>query len=147
MTTPAGQPVNAVRLYLAALPSAAHWARHYARDVLTLWGINGDLINSVQLVTTELINNAIVGETRIDGPFGPAGQASAEQIAFDLHRLPDRIRIAVYNSKPAPAHVLDPGPVDESNQSMKIIKALCMRWRVQVDDSGYGKWIVADIRV
>ncbi len=147
MTTPQpAQPVYAVRLYLAALPSAAYWARHYARDVLMQWGINGDVVDSAQLVTTKLINNAIADETRADGPLGPAGLAGAEQIAFDLHRLPDRIRIAVYDSKPAPPQVLDAGPADESNRDMKIISSLCMRWRVQIDDSGYGKWVVADIR-
>jgi len=46
-------------------------ARHFVRDVLSVWDINGDLATTVELLTAELVTNAILyGTPPIDVDIG-----------------------------------------------------------------------------
>lgn len=109
--TPDPSALPAVQLPLEPDLRAPGQARQRTREVLLAWRLP-TLIDSVMLVVSELVTNAV----RYGRP----------PVFLVLRRRPDRVEIDVHDGDPgAPDRVLDPaGELDESGRGLAITQAL-----------------------
>src|SRR5215472_13090213 len=130
-----GQPATRVRasvplqtsLVLGALPSAVGCARLHARNVMYEWNLSS-VADSVELIVSELVTNAIRASTDADGRPRYVTGAGLARVHLRLSSNRQRVLIEVSdqdNRKPAPKVV---GPDDESGRGLMLIEALCEQW-------------------
>jgi serine/threonine-protein kinase RsbW len=109
--------------------------RHWAVRVATSVGVTGRASQVVELLTSELLANAVLHG------------AGGHEIELSL-RVPvrDVVRVSVSDSLPARPVVLSPDPVAPSGRGMVIVEALSNRWGVEPRPGG-GKtvWFEVDL--
>lgn len=100
------------RLRLAGLARPASVARHHTRVTLTAWGLPASLVDTAELVISELATNA---ERHAAGP-----------LCMRLALCPSGILlIGVRDADPSPApEVSSPTPDAESGRGLDIVAAL-----------------------
>jgi anti-sigma regulatory factor (Ser/Thr protein kinase) len=133
-------------LVLGALPSAAGCARLHAHNVVCEWGLGG-LAETIELVVSELVTNAVLATT------GPDGRPRYDD---DLSGLPvvyvrlssDRVRIVVEvwdrsSGLPTLKHA---EPDQEGGRGLMLVDALCERWDWGTVQGWRGKMVWAEVR-
>jgi len=122
-------------LTLAAVPTAAGIARSFLRQRLSQWGLNR-LVNDAELVTSELISNAI----NATGTTNPRPKWSElDNLALITVRLvvtADSLVVEVWDRDPHPPVPRHPEQVDEAGRGLLIVGALCRRWNYFFPESG-----------
>jgi anti-sigma regulatory factor (Ser/Thr protein kinase) len=124
------------RMQLAALPDAAFWARRLTRDVLSRWQIPGDVIETAELLVSELVTNAQKFCAKAAGQAGNRCPDDVELISLLLMSFPDRIVIEVSDSGNNPPVVGDASPEAESGWGLMLVKALSKEWGYFLRPSG-----------
>jgi anti-sigma regulatory factor (Ser/Thr protein kinase) len=149
-----GQPALQVRasmplrtsLILGALPTAVACARLHARNVMYEWNLPS-IADSVELVVSELVTNAVRAST------GPDGRPK-----YDAKKGLPRVRLRLSSDR---AHVLievwdqdhhipvakTPGPDDESGRGLMLVEALCERWGCDTSPAWDGKVVWTEVSV
>ncbi|MEU9479825.1 ATP-binding protein [Streptomyces sp. NPDC048191] len=104
---------------LPALPEAVGAARRVVRDLLTAWGVPGEIRDDAVLVTSELVTNALV-------------HTAGERITCRLRGTADRIRIEAEDREGGPAlpAVRRAGPEDQHGRGLFLVDALSRDWGV-----------------
>ena len=99
-------------------------ARFYIRAVLAYHDL-GDYAVNVQMVTSELVSNAIV-------------HASAQAINLELIRLegPGAVVVVVTDPSPCPPVKLDPAVDTQHGRGLQVVEALSARWGWTPQDPG-----------
>lgn len=148
-----GQPEGHVRastplqtsLVLGALPSAVACARLHARNVMYEWKLPS-VADSVELVVSELVTNAVRASTRPDGR--PAYHAKTGLPRVRLRLSSDRVHvlIEVWDQDPRTPAAKAAGPDDESGRGLMLVEALCERWGCGTSPSWNGKVIWAEVQ-
>lgn len=119
------------RVHLPPDPNAAGQARAVAAHTLHGWGLD-DLIFPVELITSELVSNAV---------------RHAGTPADLLLRLgPDGVRVAVHDGDPTPP-IRPPASVDvgqEGGRGLLLVQAAAHRWGVLI--GSHDKIVWADVR-
>lgn len=128
---------------LAALPEAVPWARHHAVAVLRAWRAETELIETVELLVSELMTNALTPGCR------PAGHApdAASPVGLRLSYLAGRVVIEVYDTRPEMPMAAIPESDAEHGRGLLLVTALARRWNVcRVPRGGKVVWceVVAD---
>jgi anti-sigma regulatory factor (Ser/Thr protein kinase) len=122
-------------LTLAAVPTAARFARLFLRQRLSLWGLN-QLIGDAELVLSELVTNAMTAT----GTTNPRPRWSElHDLALIKIRLlitADTLMIEVCDRDPSPPVVKQPEQADETGRGLLIVGALCRRWNYFYPESG-----------
>ena len=75
-------------------PTAAAQARHLTRVALACWQLN-HLVGEAETIASELATNATIAAV--------TPPATRPAIIFAVHRLPDELRIIVWDNGPRPA--------------------------------------------
>jgi hypothetical protein len=120
---------------LAAVTAAVPSARHRLRLDLTEWGLHS-LLDEAELVTTEIVANAVQATQDIDWP------ASRPPVRMWLRATIGLLFVLVWDacaSEPTPA---SPGTDDETGRGLLLIGA-CSRWgfyRPPGDAAGKVMW-------
>jgi serine phosphatase RsbU (regulator of sigma subunit)/anti-sigma regulatory factor (Ser/Thr protein kinase)/PAS domain-containing protein len=123
-------PGTVVRHVLQPVPSAAYVARSVAREALRSWGLT-DLVDTVTLVVSELVTNAV---THAGG-----------EVALEVRRLDDAVRVSVTDTSPdAPQHQ-DPGPREEHGRGVHLVDVLAARWGTTSLPDGKRVWAELDV--
>ena len=106
-------------LPLGPIPTAASCARVHARLVMCEWGM-GDVAESVELVVSELLTNAVTASRELEG--GPY------PVRFWL--LSDRMRVLVlvWDPSPEPPVRLEPAGDAEGGRGLMVVEALSTSW-------------------
>jgi anti-sigma regulatory factor (Ser/Thr protein kinase) len=101
-------------LGFGALPSAVPSARLHARHLLREWGLT-DLTDSVELLVTELLSNAVTASQSVEG-YPPV----------QLWLLSDKTRvlILVWDASPQPPERISPGEDAESGRGLLLVDAI-----------------------
>lgn len=94
---------------LPALPVAAGWARRRGGEILRGWELSADTVETVSLIVSELVTNALVhGVGQADGIDAAARCAACgSQVCMTLKDGPDGILVEVFDSSTVPPHPAD----------------------------------------
>lgn len=103
-------------------PTSVGAARRFVRDVLMSRAVPGSVVDTVELLTSEVVTNAIV-----HGRSGP-------QLAVEIEG--DTVRVAVHDTSPeVPVRRL--GHLDDvSGRGVVIVERLASAWGVDVERNG-----------
>ncbi|WP_266898755.1 ATP-binding protein [Streptomyces sp. NBC_00572] len=108
---------------LPALTSSVARARRLAEERLILWGCGPDIRDTVALVVSELVTNAVV-------------HTASDRFICEIREGEDILRIAVRDEGgPADPRIRDCGE-DERGRGLLIVDALCTAWGA--DRTGHG---------
>jgi anti-sigma regulatory factor (Ser/Thr protein kinase) len=129
-------------LTLAAMPRAAYWARRHAEETLTEWKVDW-LLESVQLVVSELVSNAVTATEEMTGEMSPEMRARySEQPSavsyLELARLGHirlrlsydytRVLIEVWDTSDRVPVMQQPTEDAEDGRGLLIVATYCARW-------------------
>jgi anti-sigma regulatory factor (Ser/Thr protein kinase) len=118
------------RIVLHAEPSSVSAARRFCAHTLERWGASNDVVDSVCLVVSELVTNAVLHagtscELTVSGPTSMAG---------------DVIRIEVTDGDPA-APMSKRYDVDAaSGRGLQLVEALSERYGTRRESGGKAVW-------
>lgn len=132
-------------LVLGALPTAAPCARLHARNLINEWGL-GAVAESVELVVSELVANALLASRGSDGR--PRYQDGAGLPCVRVRISSDRVRVLVevWDENPRLPTPKTVGPDDESGRGLMLVDAVCERWSWAVVSGCAGKVVWAELR-
>ncbi len=111
-------------LEFAALPDAVRCARLHVRHLVREWGVGG-LAETAQLLTSELVTNAVQAMAGTEEPSAVGLRLSTDHV---------RILIEVWDGDPRPLAPRDPGkneapaPDAEGGRGLFLVSALSARW-------------------
>jgi len=130
----AGEAVS--YLQLAALPSAAFWARRYAEAALRAWCLREEDIETAQLLVSELVTNAIKFTGSALAHVVYSGLAEARPISLILRHRSDTLIIEVCDSDPTPPILTEVSSEAESGRGLMLVRALSKEWNYYLPPSG-----------
>jgi anti-sigma regulatory factor (Ser/Thr protein kinase) len=115
-------------LTLGALPTAVASARAHARALIGDWGM-ADVAEDVELVVSELVTNAVVASTEVDGRPNYAYAGGGLPVVH-LRLWSDHVHIVieVWDQSPRVPEATRPEPDAESGRGLLLVEALCERW-------------------
>lgn len=134
-------------LALGALPTAPSCARLHASAVLHEWDLVG-LAETVELIVSELVTNAVRVTTDLDGRPRYDDAVSGLPVVH-LRLSSDRARVAVEvwdksTAAPTPKHA---EPDQEGGRGLMLVEALCERWGWDAVPGWRGKVVWAECAV
>lgn len=105
-------------LELGALVGSVPCARYHARQIAAEWGL-ARLRDDVELVTSELVTNAVSASRQLDWPS-----------PIRMWLLSDRadVLIEVWDASPMPPVCIDPAGDAEAGRGLLIVDAISTRW-------------------
>jgi anti-sigma regulatory factor (Ser/Thr protein kinase) len=129
-------------IVIAALPTATPCARLHARSIACEWGL-GDLGDTIELVVSELVTNAVQASVDHDGR--PRYSAERGLACVHLRLSTDGLAalVEVWDENARLPESTEPGPADESGRGLILIDALTERWGWDLASSGRGKVVWA----
>jgi anti-sigma regulatory factor (Ser/Thr protein kinase) len=144
----AGQAVPRARwavqsvMVIGAMPTATPCARLHARSIACEWGL-GDLADTVELVVSELVTNAVRASVDHDGR--PRYSADTGLACVHLRLSTDGLAalIEVWDENARLPEPAEPGLADESGRGLMLVDALTERWGWELASSGRGKVVWA----
>jgi len=128
-------------LVLAALPTAPSCARLHATAVLYEWGLGG-LAETVELVTSELVTNAILAATELPAHVYVGVPTIHLRLLADDHGVVTE----VWDANPHLPAPQQPAPDEESGRGLMLVDALCDRWGSETVPGWSGKVVWARCR-
>jgi len=129
-------------MVIAALPTATPCARLHARSIALEWGL-GDLADTVELVVSELVTNAVQASVDHDGRPRYSAEHGLACVHLRLSTDGQAALIEVWDENaglPAPT---EPGLDDESGRGLMLVDTLAERWGWDLPTSGRGKVVWA----
>lgn len=133
-------------LALGALPSAVACARLHARNVMHEWNLPS-IADSVELVVSELVTNAVRASTGPDGRPKYNAKTGLPRVGLRLSSDRARVRIEVWDQDFHRPTAKAAGPDDESGRGLMLVEALCDRWGCDTPPGRDGKAVWAELRV
>jgi anti-sigma regulatory factor (Ser/Thr protein kinase) len=130
-------------LELAALPAAVHLARLHAKNILYEWRM-GALADTVELLVSEIITNAVRASASLAHRPRAAGQAPAALpvrlwLTSDRHR----VMIQVWDSDHHQPTPLNAGLDAEAGRGLLLVETLSTQWGCYAPDVQGGKIVWA----
>lgn len=129
-------------MVVAALPTATPCARLHARTISLEWGL-GDLADTVELVVSELVTNAVHASVDHDGrpQYSPEHGLACVHLRLSTDGL--TALIEVWDESARPPTPVQPAPADEGGRGLLLVDALTERWGWSLPPSGRGKIVWA----
>jgi anti-sigma regulatory factor (Ser/Thr protein kinase) len=120
---------HAEHVRLAALVSSVGCSRVFVRGICTAWQLETERIEVAQLLTSELVSNAIMA-SGVTGPLLVHGlpYADLQLIGLRLLALDDSLVIQVWDTSPKPPKLLTPPVLLEHGRGLQLVDALSIRW-------------------
>lgn len=123
-------------LDLVTLPSAPFWARRQTRAVLRSWRIWPEIIDTAELLVSELVTNSV----KFTGP-KPARPGLAELegvkcISLILRYLAGQLIIEVSDPDPRPPVIAEADDDAEGGRGLMLVQALSKEWDYYLPPSG-----------
>lgn len=126
------------RMALAALPSAAYWARRHLETTLTDWRATID-VPSAKLIVTELMSNGVKFSTPLTAHHqvvygqrpGAVPYDALAQIGYVGLRLSyasERLLIEVWDRSERPPLRIAPDREAEGGRGLLMVERLALRW-------------------
>lgn len=107
---------------LPPYPTSVGAARRFVRDVLMSRQVADEVVGTVELLTSEVVTNAIL--------HGRAGPRLVVEVG------PGVVRVGVHDMSPAPPVRRRARPDDVSGRGVMIVDELASAWGVEAGDDG-----------
>lgn len=131
-------------LELEIAPSSVRVARHWSADVLALASPphHADLVESVVLLVSELVTNAIRAASRVAAVPGAEPTRGVEpRVRLDISSSPALVRIEVHDTACVPVPPSrHPDDFEESGRGLEVISVLASDWGWIAEDLGKVVW-------
>ncbi|QKZ22862.1 ATP-binding protein [Streptomyces chartreusis] len=127
------------RLELAAQKDAVRWARRHARDVLSVWRVQPDHVETAALVVSELVTNAVRHVIKATPATGPV------RLALILRHRGTHLIVEVADpgvQPPLLQGAVEPGA--ESGRGLLIVESVSKEWGYYFPPTG-GKVVWASL--
>lgn len=131
-------------LELAALPSAVPCARLHARAIMHEWNV-AEMADTVELVVSELVTNAVVASGRAGGQPTYQRRAGLPVLALRLSVHDRQLLVEVWDDVPGAPSRRAAHPTDEHGRGLRLVEALSTRWGYYEPESGRGKVVWAEV--
>lgn len=135
-----GEDVAARRIALPAQASSAPAARRHLMRALRAWRLEA-LADSAQLVTSELVTNAVKASR--DGLDPHPGDAP-RTIAVTFARAADGVRVEVWDENTTPPAMRGQDLMDEGGRGLFLVDVLARDWGYRAAERG-GKIVWCEI--
>lgn len=122
-------PTEATTL-LTGEPSSAREARSFVTDMLTRWKM-GDGTDTVQLLTSEVVTNAVVH--------------ARSAVRLSVRLVADSVRVTVSDNSSRLPTRLAADPLAENGRGLLLVDALSTRWAVEPHDQGKRIWFEVQV--
>ncbi len=129
-------------LALGALPTATPCARLHARNVLCDWGLR-DQADTVELVVSELVTNAVQATTSYDGRPLYSGDGGLACVHLRLSTDLMQTLVEVWDENPMLPSPTQASAEDESGRGLMLVEALSQQWGWDISRQGSGKIVWA----
>ncbi|MEA2843202.1 MAG: hypothetical protein QOJ69_873 [Actinomycetota bacterium] len=113
-----------IRTTLTPFPASVGTARRFVRDVLTTRMVGFVVVDTVELLTSEVVTNALVHAR------------SAPELSVEVRQ--DAVRVEVGDRSTSEPVLQQPGPESASGRGMAIVEQLAAGWGVE-QVGGHGK--------
>jgi anti-sigma regulatory factor (Ser/Thr protein kinase) len=115
-------------LDLDALPNAPHWARSLTRSSLRAWRLSPDLIDTAELLVSELVTNSVKA-CNVNSRSATYPEVNiVDRISLTLRHSPGRIIVEVFDIDQCPPLLSDADTEDESGRGLMLVEALSKEW-------------------
>ncbi|EGX61356.1 putative regulator [Streptomyces zinciresistens K42] len=119
------------RLELAAQKDAVRWARRHARDVLSIWRVHPDHIETAALVVSELVTNAVQHVIKGTPATGPA------RLTLILRHRGTHLIVKVADPDVRPPVMQGAAaPSAESGRGLLIVESVSKEWGYYLPPTG-----------
>lgn len=115
-------------------------ARRFVRDVLLHRHVNQKAVETVELLTSEVVTNALVHARSVE-----ADPAEGPDLVVRIGR--GFVRVEVYDVSPAVPVRRSPDPLDPSGRGMWIVDELSRDWGVDHLPRGKRVWFEVAFRI
>ncbi|PYC82603.1 ATP-binding protein [Streptomyces tateyamensis] len=134
-------------LKLADTPNAASWARLHTRDVLGRWQVPPDLIDTVLLVLSELVTNAIQHPNDAKQPerLTSAVLSKVQIIGLDLQLRGPAVLVQVTDNDTRPPVPKTVDTDSERGRGLFLVEYMSSRWGYYHPTNG-SKTVWAEVR-
>lgn len=119
-------------LVVTAEPRAPRAVRHWVMRTIAELGVTGATNQVVELLTAELVSNAVV--------HGPAGG----QVRVRLRVAGPYVRVEVIDTGHGAPTVRHPEPTAPSGRGLALVEALAESWGTRPRDGGTSVWFQVD---
>jgi anti-sigma regulatory factor (Ser/Thr protein kinase) len=131
------------QLMLAALPDAVPWARRHAADVLRVWGAKRELIETVELLVSELVTNA-VSCSMLPRSYEESANAVVGSgicpVGLRVSYCPQCTIIEVFDTHPGSPKVTFPDADEEHGRGLFLVETLARQWNTYRVAGGKVVW-------
>jgi len=132
-------------LIVAALPTATPCARLHARNIAHEWGL-GALADTVELVVSELVTNAVHASADRDGRPRYSEETGLACVHLRLSTDGRAALIEVWDENAMPPAPVEPSLADEGGRGLMLVDALTEHWGWSLPSSGRGKIVWALVK-
>jgi anti-sigma regulatory factor (Ser/Thr protein kinase) len=129
-------------MVVATLPTATPCAKLHARSVALEWGL-GDLADTVDLVVSELVTNAVLASVDRDGRPRYTGDTVLACVHLRLSTDGLALLVEVWDENTRPPTPVEPDLADGVGRGLMLVDALTERWGWNLQRSGRGKIVWA----
>ncbi|MFB0631177.1 ATP-binding protein [Streptomyces sp. AB3(2024)] len=138
------QPLPLVSdLSLAAIPSAAYWARCHTVDVLRRWDFPAEGTEVARLLVSELTTNAIEHARPLVQP--GAAPSAPDTILLRLWPTPTGVVLQVSDNDPRPPTPQSPSDSDLGGRGLLLTATMATRWGYHPRRPHPGKFVWAEV--
>ncbi len=124
------------RTTLPYSPTSVGAARRFVRDVLTHRNISEQSVETVELLASEVVTNALIH----------AGSRTRHGPDLTLRVGRGVVRVEVYDRSPAVPVRLQPAPLEPSGRGMWIVDGLARDWGIDHLPTGKRVWFEVAVR-
>jgi anti-sigma regulatory factor (Ser/Thr protein kinase) len=130
-------------LSLAAEPSAVAWGRRHVARALWEWGL-AHLIDSAELITSELLTNAVRASAPTEARQGVLVQGKMPLVAVRVGVFGPTVRIEVWDTSRALPRARVADEDSEDGRGLTLVAAMSQRWDAWLPPTG-GKVVFAEL--
>ena len=121
--SPGTEPVE---LVLPARSAAPREARDVTREALTRWQLTEDTADTVALIVSELVTNAVLH--------------TGSALTLRLRTYDDTVYVEVFDADSRPPRMRDPNDDEDGGRGLHLVEALSRRWGVRTIKTGKVVW-------
>lgn len=119
-------------------------ARAFVTLAVREWGLPEPCAETAELVTSELVTNAVKQTGRADGPPTPGPTEQVAVISVWVHVVGVVLRIEVWDNDTTPPQKREQRPDAENGRGLFLVEALSKRWGAYTPNVG-GKVVWAEV--
>jgi len=119
-------------LDLAPVLDGPRWARRFTETVLHAWQLSPEVIDTAELLVSELVTNAIAATAALPAD----SHLGTPLISLTLRFSPDWLVIEAFDRNPDLPVMMDPDLDSVSGRGLLLVQALSKEWGYQYLESG-----------